>query len=173
MEPHDEWDGLRRALEGGPTVIEWWGVIRQFYENPKNDKPDIKALRRLLRSNASLPKGLRSVLAEMLEEDNEAGLPGPLGVNWRLRLVFVGRHDAELVREKRERQIDEAMAAEPNITNAIAVIDLMPDKAMSGRAAWTVWTKMKDRRAWFDKLLEDSSLSDELKARIRRIWRRP
>ena len=140
-------------------------ILDSFSGSPKGAPPDVKALAALLRkSNEPIPG---AVLAEMLDSQ----LPYRLACNWELRPVYVGRYDNELRREKKERQIDTALASEPNISKAIAKFDSLGGDGLKGGSAWRLWRKMKRRRAWWNKMLDASGLDDDTKARIRSTWR--
>jgi hypothetical protein len=144
-----------------PTVDEMWEVLRPFFENPRDAEPDVKALARLLRSNAPLPKGLRSTLAEMLDSHR----PGELACNWQLRPKYIGCRDEEILRERKEKQVKKAMERAANVSQAMAEVT-----GISERTAYSVRKEMKRRRAQLEELLSDSGLTDEQKARVRRAW---
>jgi hypothetical protein len=149
-------------------VDEWWEVLRPFFESPKTSEPNIEALVRLLRkNNEPVDGGVRWAIAEILD----SRLPHRLACNWELQPVFVGRYDDELLREKKERLIDEAMAAEPNVTDAMDAVDDRDVPGMKKRTAWKVWEKMKPRREWWDKMLEANEPDEDVKASVRRMWR--
>jgi hypothetical protein len=122
-------------------------ILASFFENPEDQKPDIKALARLLRSREPLPDGLRDALAEILD----SRLPGELACNWRLRPVFRGRHKnkAQHVNENDQiivRKIGAARKRGMSIEDAIRqiVADDKVDKSES--ALWLIWKKHQRRQ---------------------------
>lgn len=148
-----------------PTGRPSWAIFDAFYDNPKSAPPDIKALAAALRkSNEPIPG---AYLAEMLD----SRLPRKLVRNWELRPVYVGRYDDELRRVERERLIDAAMVAEPNVSEAMSAVNDLGVDGLKGRTPWRLWSKMKRRRAWWNKVLDASEPDDEVKARVRSEWR--
>ena len=134
-----------------------------FFKNSKDVEPDVKALARVLRRTNGPLGPVFLYLAELLDSS-----PGEEGrtkfaikrkgaddisdddikwvprSNWRLVPVFVGERDKERLAEEREREILEAIEAEPNITTAIVGIDA--SGIMSARTAWAIWKKMVTRQ---------------------------
>jgi hypothetical protein len=121
--------------DGGVTPEEALEkVLVSFFENSRDNTPDIRALVGLLRSeDVSLPPGFRTVLAEFLD----GKLPGKLASNWQLRPVYVGRYDKEAEKEKKEQIVRSAMAA-CNVTEAMAKAD-----GLSESTAWRVRREMQ------------------------------
>ena len=122
-------------------------ILVSFFENPEDQKPDIKALARLLRSKEPLPEGLRDALAEMLD----SRLPGELACNWRLRPVFCGRHKskAQHVNETDQiivRKIDAARKRGMSIEDAIQQIADDNKVGKSEGALWLIWKKHQRRQ---------------------------
>jgi hypothetical protein len=155
------------STQEGLLWAEWDAVLRPFYDNPKGVEPDIKALAIMLRSDKPLPRGIRLLLAEILGREppdekvrtkviahGDDEFSWVRAQNWRLMPVYCrGREKEERAAEK-ESRIAEAMAAERNnITNAIANLD--SDGVMPTRTAWTAWRKMKARREWMKKWVDD------------------
>lgn len=129
---------------------EWWALLRPFHESPKNAKPDIKALARMLRSDEPLPEGLREQIAELLDSQWGANSPVARACNWELRPVFVGWRDKAMKMAEQEGRVLKALEVEPNITAATARID--DGGAMSQRTAFSAWTRISARRAWWGRI---------------------
>jgi hypothetical protein len=122
-------------------------ILGSFFENSEDQKPDIKALARLLRGKEPLPEGLRDALAEMLDSK----LPGELACNWRLRPVFRGRHKnkAQHVSENEQiivRKIDAAQKCGMSIEDAIRQIADDNKVGKSEGALWLIWKNHQRRR---------------------------
>lgn len=147
-------------------------ALVSFLENSKDNPPDVKALARLFRlaserSDVVFHAGHCFLLVEILDSQ----LPERLACNWQLRPHFIGWYDEEACRIEKENAINEAIAATPNITDAISAVDDRGIPGMKGRTAWKIWDKMKRRRMWWNKVLDVSPLDDGVKASIRKAWR--
>jgi hypothetical protein len=122
-------------------------ILVSFFENPEDQKPDIKALARLLRSKEPLPEGLRDALAEMLD----SRLPGELACNWRLRPVFCGQHKNKAqhrneIEQIIVREIDAARKRGMSIDDAIRQIGDDTNVGKSESALWLIWKKHQRRQ---------------------------
>jgi hypothetical protein len=151
-----------------PSAEEWWAILGPFFENSKDDPPEVKALALLLRqSDTPLPGGVRRTLAEILDSQ----LPYKLACNWQLQPVWLGRYDEETLRDKGKGLIQKAMATEPNISEAINAIDMREIRGMRSRTLWKIWGPMKRMNAWLDKQRKANPLTEEQKKQIRRVFR--
>jgi hypothetical protein len=106
--------GLTMSDESDP-----WKTVQQFFDNPKNAEPDIKALAAVLRSDAPLPDGFRDVLAEILD----SRLPNALACNWQLVPKYEGTRDALSKSDEENsivrREIANAQSAGQSIESAM------------------------------------------------------
>jgi hypothetical protein len=146
-----------------PTDHEWWNALRPFTYSPRNAEPDVKALVALLRDpDKPLPREFRDLLAEVLDSRSPEGTCN----NWTLRPKYVGRHDKEMRKVKKELRVEEAMATAANVTKAMSMV-----AGVSERAAWKLRREIESHIAGWNRLVESSGLSDEQKARFqRRAW---
>jgi len=123
-------------------------VLVSFFENPEDQKPDIKALARLLRAGEPLPQGIGAWLAEVLEPQ----LTGELACNWTLKPSYVGRYDKARHADEIEAligpEIDAARKRGQNIENTIQQMVDESKIKKSERTVWTIWQKIKSGREW-------------------------
>jgi len=133
-----------------PTSFE--EIVNSFFENPKGQKPDTKALAKLLRSQEPLPPHFRIELAEMLD----SRLSDTLACNWTLKPFYIGRYDeAPAQRKKRAeteatigREIDAAIKREKSVESAIQQMVDDGKTQKRERTIWTIWRKIRLDREW-------------------------
>ena len=129
---------------------DWKKVIVPFFESPKDNAPDTKALAELLRrEDLPLPPGFRAALAEILD----SLLPEQIACNWQLIPSYCGFHNKELKGKKDERSVDQGAADARK--NGLSITSVMPDIAektcVSERKAWTIWGRISARRKFLEK----------------------
>jgi hypothetical protein len=130
-----------------------WKTLQQFFDNPENAKPDIKALAAVLRSDAPLPDGFRDVLAEIFD----SRLPGPLACNWRLKPQYAGLYDKELKIEKEEKVVEQVIRREA--ARGVSITKSMSTAAdaagISTSTAWQkTWKSIQMKRATREKFAD-------------------
>ena len=143
----DEGIAAATAVDMWADLDEWedWApALKQFRANPRAAKPDIEALARLLRNDKPLPSPVRHALASLLLGE----------ANWRLRPVYTRRSAAKLREARNEKLLEDAMAVNPLVTNAIAEIE--EHGVMSKRTAWAVWTRTKAKRAYAQAIQKEN-----------------
>jgi hypothetical protein len=129
---------------------EWWAALLPFHENPKDAEPDVKALSRMLRSDKPLPEGLREQIAELLDSQWRARSPLARACNWQLRPTYVGWREKVIRKAEQEGRVLKALEAAPKITAATAKID--DGRGMSQRTAFSAWTRIKAKRAFWERV---------------------
>jgi len=143
----------------GEELTPLMKIIGDFFENPKERRPDVKVLARVLRGKGPLDDGFRDCLAELLDPR----LPHGLAVNWRLVPDFVGQNDKARQTDKIEAfvglDIDAAVKRGQSIESAIQqMIDDGKIKKRD-RTVWTIWQKITRGREW-RKLCADAAHSE-------------
>jgi hypothetical protein len=141
-----------------------WKTLQQFFDNPKNAEPDIKALAAVLRSDEPLSDGFRDVLAEILD----SRLPDLLACNWQLVPKHRGFRDTSFRSDEENRIVSREIANAQSSGRSIesAVWEIAEKAKISERTAYNIKKRQKDLDREIDAMTQEisDSINDQSRA---------
>jgi hypothetical protein len=140
-----------------------WKTLQQFFDNPENAEPDIKALAAVLRSDAPLPDGFCTALAEILD----SRLSASLACNWQLVPKYRGFRDTSLRSDEENRIVRREIAKAQSSGRSIesAVWEIAEKAKISERKAYKLKKMQKDLDNEIDAMTQEISDSINEQAR--------
>jgi len=121
-----------------------------FFENRRDERPDMKALATALRENSKnsvpLPPGFAITLAEIID----SRLPAKLASNWTIAPVWTGRRDDEMRLHEIGIEVEKAKARGKSLSHASP--EIARNVGICDRKFWKLWKILKYRRAWWKRV---------------------